>query len=818
MLLNDERGCNYLITINAKLGDLDDIDLTSKNPEDNDVLSYDNSSMKWIPQKISTINPVNTSNSYIIELNRWNIKSDGTESDNTTKGINNAIVWANSQGYNHIILPKGTYKLKPDFTIYSCIVMQSGVHFEMEEGCTLELESNSSPYYRIIDIKGLRDVRVSGGKLIGDKKSHKYELNVKFVRGGVNSDGSLNDNPNYIRSEIIDRYQNPGLLKQFRLWKISGVTTTSYSFYQYKNTVSSSTLVGFRNNGGFAPASPTGRGWFAEVENANKMLFVIDISSSPLTDEQISMINAKVDSSNYTHEWGQGIEILGSHQIEIENVEITDCTGDAISTGFLEYKINPSEYTQEQMGSNIYIYGCNLHHCRRQGITLGHSTDIFVFNNKIHHIGKADDGITVDGTAPMFGIDIESMWSESNIPTWRPELNQAGFELNTRIHIFNNYIYGNARGHFVNADGIHVVIENNTFEGWTVGGVTSYPNNMYVKYLNNTFIDSELTVRGDNIIDGAHFYKGNIKLLDVRGSVISNCNIKDGMFYGAGTYGYFGTPTVNVSTGTFSFTVPHGMGNGAKITFEQWLGRVPSGINPDKLYYTVNITANSFQVSEAKNGSPVVITDEGIAGFNVSRYDYGRCYISNILVERDWRDDNLLTPNFSITLTGGVVKNVTVKNYEVNIGAPKNYVGRPIIVEGLSVIEGGTNLDACNITNSKFIRVKKGILGGDINFSSPAQNIRKIYGDNCLFQNIGVNLGNVVLNHSTFINSYIQKPGDFNSLYSKILSSFLENTKINLHWLTQDKGMIISKCVFENVTLDINSKTRMIENTDITYI
>ncbi|MDP4083186.1 MAG: right-handed parallel beta-helix repeat-containing protein [Bacillota bacterium] len=678
------------------------------------------------------------------------------------------------------------------------------------------MEANSSPYYRFFEVTGVQNVKISGGKLIGDKQVHIYELKIKFVRGGVNSDGSLKDNPNFIHSEILDRYQNPGLLREFRLWAIDGIKATNYSFYQYKDMVSSTTLVGSRNNGGFAPTNPTGRGWFGPIDAVNKMIFVIDISSSPLTDTQIGQIAAKVDTSKFTHEWGQGIEIKGSTQVMIQNVEIMNCTGDAISTSWLEYKQNPNDYTQEQMGLKIYIKDCNLHHCRRQGISLCGSNDIYVENNKIDHIGFADDGITVDGTAPMFGIDIESIWSETNIPTWRPELDQKGFELNTRIHIYRNYIYNNARGHIVNADGINVLIEKNTFEGWNVGGISSYPNNMYIQYINNTFIGCELVVQGDNVVNGANLNIGNIKLFNIKGGIVENCKIKDVMFYGSSTYGYFGSPqSVDVSSGIFTFSSPHGMGNGAKVVFEQWLGKVPSGINPDKLYYTVNVTSTSFQVAETKDGTPVKITDTGTLGFNVSRYDYGRCYISNIIVERDWRDDNSLTPNVNLILTGGVLKNITVKNYEVNIIAPKSYVGSPITVEGLTIIEGGAGLDACNLSNGKFIRVKKGIMGGDVTFSSSAQNIRKIVANSCLFQNVGVNVGNILLNSSTFLNSYIQKPSYLDSLNSTISNCSLENTKLNLHWLATSNSMVIARCTFDNVSMDVNSNTKMIENVSL---
>ncbi|MEB3100776.1 right-handed parallel beta-helix repeat-containing protein [Ferviditalea candida] len=803
--------------IKANLGDLDDIDLTTAPPSDQDVLTYDGNQSKWVPRLPQAAASNSDGYSYVIDLNRWGIANDGTASEATTKGINDAIAWAQSQGYNHVVLPGGTYLLKFDPTTLSCIVMKSGLHFEMAEGCLLQLETNSSPYYRMIDVTGVENAKVSGGTLIGDKRTHLYRISVGFVRGGVNPDGSLNNDPNFIRSNVIDRYEHPGLLRKFRLWSISGISATQYSFYQYKDTVSGSTLVGFRNNGGFAPASPTGRGWFGPIDAVNKMVFVIDITSLPLSDAQIAQIQAKVDSQDYTHEWGEGIEIKGSNQIDIDHVEISECTGDAVATGWLQYQLNPADYTQEQMGSRIFVHDCDLHHCRRQGITLGGSDDIYIFNNHIHHIGFAADGTTVDGTPPMFGIDIESMWSQTNIPTWRPELNQQGFELNTRIYIYHNSIHHNARGHFINADGINVVVEANTFEGGNVGGISSYRNNMYVKYLNNTFIGCELVVEGDNFVHGAVCNNGNIKLLDVEGAFISDCHITNGNFYGSSVYGYFGTPAVDVATGTFSYSLPHGMGNGAQITFEQWLGKVPSGINPDKLYYTVNITPTSFQVSETKGGTPAAITDAGQAGFNISRYDYGRCYIANITVEREWRNDNALTFNFSLLLTGGVLKNITVKNYEASIQAPKNYAGRPITVEGLTVIEGGANLDACNLSNGKFIRIKTGIMGGDINLTT-SQNTRRIYAEDCLFQNVGVNFGNVVLHNSTFLNALIQKPTAQNSLVSVISNSYLENTKIYLHWLTVNKAMIIAKCVFDRVTTDINANTKLVDNLDLNSV
>ncbi len=799
------------------LKELNDVDLTTNLPQENDVLSYDGTNSQWVPKpiKIPETQSTTISNSYVIDLDSWNIKNDGTNPVDTTNGINNALVWAKSQGFNHVVLPSGAFKLIIDSTTFSCLVMQSGIHFQMADECILELETNSSPWYKVFEVKGVKNAKISGGKIIGDKNSHIYELGVKFSRGGINTDGSLNDDPDYIRSEIIDRYENPGLLRAFRLWDISEISAPGYSFYQYKDIVSSSTFVNYRTNGEFAPAAPTGRGWFAGIEDCNKMVFVIDISSSPITDNEIAEISAKVDGQNYTHEWGNGIEITGSNHIEIENIEISDCTGDAIFTGWLDYHENPDDYTQEQMGQHIYIHGCNLHHCRRQGISLTSSNDTYIYNNKIHHIGFAEDGVTVDGTSPMFGIDIESMWSESNIPTWRPERGQTGLELNTRIYIYNNYIYKNYRGHFVNADGINVVIENNTFEGSNVGGISSYPENWYVKYLNNTFIGCEFVVRGDNFVNGAVCNNGNIKLMDLAGAVIKDCKIKDGHFYGSSSYGYFGTPEVNVDNGRFTYNSEHGMGNGAKICFEQWAGKVPSGISVDKLYYTINVTPLSFQVAESLDGTPVTITDTGEAGFNISRYNYGRCYISDVYIERDWRSDNSLSPNFRVTLTGGVVKNVTVKNYDIRINVPGNYAGRPITVEGITLIEGTASIEGCHLSDSNFLRIKTSRIGGDIYLgSNNTEHTRRINLENCLFQNVGVNFdGNVLNNRSTFLNSTIRKID--NEAKSILTYCYIEDSQINLQWLTKERAMTVARCIFNNVSTNINASTILIDNVDI---
>ncbi|OXM85198.1 pectin lyase [Paenibacillus rigui] len=755
--------------------------------------------------------------SYAIELDRWGIQNNGTDAETTTRGINDALVWAKSAGYNHVVLRGGTYLIQVDPN-GTAIYMPSGMHFEMHHDCILQLAGNSFPNYRMIEMKGIRYAKVSGGKMIGDKAFHQYEMAVKFVRGGVNADGSLNDNPQFIRSQVIDRYANTGLLSTFRLWSINGITNTTYSFYQYKDTVSKESFVNFRDNGGFAPAVPSGRGWFDTIDKANKMIFTIDITSSPLTDAQIAGISAKVDNAYYTHESGLGIGILSSNYIEIADMEILDCTGDAILTGIGVYYDDPSQYTQEEMGQHIYIHGCDLHHCRRQGISLCGSNDVYVFNNTIHHIGYMEDSLTSDfrnGTAPMFGIDVESMVSEGNIPYKSIYLNRDGLETNYRIAICNNYIHHNAKGHFVNADGTLVTLQNNTFEGYNVGGISSYPNQWYIQYIHNTFIGCQLVVSGNNVVNGAIFNSANLNLSNVQGAFIENVQIKDGLFNGSSIYGYFGAPAaVDVASGTFTYSAAHGMGNGAQISFEQWYGKVPSGISVDKLYYTVNITSTGFQVSETKGGTPVVITDAGVTGFSIGRYNYGRCYISNVTVERDWKDNNSYDAGsgFHLLMTGGVLNNIMVKNSSLSVKPPAAYVGRPNVLESITLIESTANFESSSISNLKAMRIKTRAAGGDINLGASSVYSR-VNVDSGLFQGVQVNLGAAYLSNGTFLNAIIYKAES--PTLSTVAHSYMENSSISLRWLTYEKSVILVKNIFNQTAVDVSTAVQLIENIDL---
>jgi hypothetical protein len=93
-----------------------------------------------------------------------------------------------------------------------------------------------------------------------------------------------------------------------------------------------------------------------------------------------------------TGEHGMGVAILGSTDIEVSGLEIYDCWGDCIYSG---YSNVAGVYTASRL---IKIFGNTLHDARRQGISVVYTDGFQICENTIYNIG---------GTAPEAAIDLE---------------------------------------------------------------------------------------------------------------------------------------------------------------------------------------------------------------------------------------------------------------------------------------------------------------------------------------------------------------------------------------------------------------------------
>ena len=130
-----------------------------------------------------TMDPVSTvpytdisNNTYIIELERWNIKNNRSNAEETTDNLQEAIDWATNEGYGIIKLPKGHYLIgKYGNDIYQAgIELHSNTAFLLDKDAIIEIAPNNKWNYCAIAVRNKTNVVISGGTILGDRDNHTY--------------------------------------------------------------------------------------------------------------------------------------------------------------------------------------------------------------------------------------------------------------------------------------------------------------------------------------------------------------------------------------------------------------------------------------------------------------------------------------------------------------------------------------------------------------------------------------------------------------------------------------------------------------------
>lgn len=133
------------------------------------------------------------------------------------------------------------------------------------------------------------------------------------------------------------------------------------------------------------------------------------------------------------HDEGHGICVwTAASHVLVEDMELHELTGD----GVLIVGRRESDEMPEDPSTHITIRRNEIHHNRRQGVSVVGAHSVVIADNHIHHI---------EGTSPQFGIDIEG----------------AG-RTDRDIHVFRNNFHHNAGGDLVTSSGRNVWIEQNT--------------------------------------------------------------------------------------------------------------------------------------------------------------------------------------------------------------------------------------------------------------------------------------------------------------------------------------------------------------------
>jgi hypothetical protein len=96
-----------------------------------------------------------------------------------------------------------------------------------------------------------------------------------------------------------------------------------------------------------------------------------------------------------THEWGFGVHVRGSNNVVIDNLNVSNMTGDAV---MIIANNTMEQPTVGAISRNITVANSVLHDCRRQGISVVGAEGVLIRGNTIYGI---------KGTAPQAGIDLE---------------------------------------------------------------------------------------------------------------------------------------------------------------------------------------------------------------------------------------------------------------------------------------------------------------------------------------------------------------------------------------------------------------------------
>lgn len=99
-----------------------------------------------------------------------------------------------------------------------------------------------------------------------------------------------------------------------------------------------------------------------------------------------------------TSEWGFGVYIYKSKNVEITGMKVSKCTGDAF------YISGPNETDINLYGNaskQVVLRNCVMDANRREGISLVHAEDVLIEDCKAMNMGQ------IEYTAPSFGLNIE---------------------------------------------------------------------------------------------------------------------------------------------------------------------------------------------------------------------------------------------------------------------------------------------------------------------------------------------------------------------------------------------------------------------------
>jgi len=439
------------------------------------------------------------------ERKRWSIYNDGNFPVETTKGINDALIWANSARIRTFYVPSGTYMIKKDKQINSYtrdttarINMVSDITFLLDEKATIQKETNNlEGYFTLYVGAGVENVTIKGGTYKGDRTTHDYSNGATHEGGeGIITAGGRNITIDGVKT--ID-FTGDGLCicgSGNQISVLSSADFESGSIDDNGNLISDPTKIRTKIDSRTSLTNPVFQKdrtiHFSLATNLPKdgpfdlYFYKTDgtfISSEKNLETDWSLIDAPMEADYFK---------LVYHASNLSNIQL--------------------QYWNKPISRDVVVKNSETAFNRRQGITVGGVDGLLIENNKIHDIS---------GTAPESGIDIEGGAGGNGHP-------------NMNILIKNNHFYNNDAYNVILYDGENVTVDGNLLEGkgtvYNNGVTISAPfrkgalikNNTFdtsniiggddAVFLNNTIKNALATFYGPNMVDGLTLENASIAM------------------------------------------------------------------------------------------------------------------------------------------------------------------------------------------------------------------------------------------------------------------------------------------------------------------
>jgi LysM repeat protein len=595
--------------------------------------------------------PARVEKVYNLELSRWNIYNDATHAIETTSGLNNALQWAHSNGYNVFKVPAGTYLIAKGNGAYdpaSYVTMPSDMTLLSDANTVYQKETNQYTGYKLFLIPmWSQNVTIKGGTFMGDKDTHNYyDGAVKWQAGTSYAVGdkviptnTVADTTNYYyyyvaqTSGTSGNSEPSGFLSN-TYQPNTTITDGSVTWKQVSRNVNDGgvliSVMGAYNAtiDGVKTTKSTGDGliiggqrdYYDEFYSGSFVTGGIDDTGKLVTDSAKIRLksNHSLTSPSFTK----------THRFEIDNINwnftqnfdvyfyktdgsfISKTTN--LSRGVyinipqgaasfnMVFKGAISEYVYMELhnkivSQNVVIKNSESSYNRRQGLTVGGENNALILNNTFHHMG---------GAAPQSAIDVEGGFWENGM-------------YNENFNIVGNTFYNNPYG-LIFYDGSEGLAEGNHFmtTGITVSpsfGAAFIKDNYFdhvgfgatdnTHMIGNTLDGAYGSMDGDNISLNGTVFENNANLVTTAskpyGIQVSNVTLIKSYFGAKTNPVYFNNMTMDQYTPN-TMNSPDGIiFNNLKVTDNMGNGGFIPGTYNNSSFQTPNVNQSFMPLQYA---------------------------------------------------------------------------------------------------------------------------------------------------------------------------------------------------------------------------